>query len=93
MAFIGSVRISGTINSLILNGWWQARADGEGKYLGALLSIRIHEVSAPLNELTYYLLCGVTVYHKGLLEAEEREDPWKSFSPDSPQQCGDLNNS
>lgn len=32
-AFIGPVRISETINSLVLNSWWQARADGVGKYL------------------------------------------------------------
>lgn len=31
-AFIGSVKISETINSLVLNGWWQARADGVEKY-------------------------------------------------------------
>lgn len=32
-AFIGSVRISETINSLVLNSWWQARADGVENYL------------------------------------------------------------
>lgn len=32
-AFIGLVRISETINSLVLNSWWQGRADGIGKYL------------------------------------------------------------
>lgn len=31
--FIGSVRISETINSPVLNSWWQARADGVGEYL------------------------------------------------------------